>query len=232
MKKILTCLGILASLTLFSQCPLGNWNGITLIPSGDSIFIDRSNGTDVMWGSTIDNSFSPVWFNSGQYVRINVTSGLIYEFSTCGSNWNTQLSLFDYNSQLLSYDTSSCLNESKITYLSTYTGEVLLQLCASISNPLGSSLLSITSVLQTNSPTVESLDVKIWPNPSDGLINIQIGSNELKTTIEIIDLSGKLIFTSLSNGTLHIHDLNLSPGIYLVNIINNNQNLTKQLIIN
>lgn len=232
MKKILTSLSILTSLTLFSQCPLGNWNGITLIPDGDSIFIDRSNGPDIMWGSTIDNSFSPVWFNSGQYVRVTVSSGLIYEFSTCGSNWNTQLSLFDYDSLLLSYDTSSCSNEAKITYFSTYTGDVLLQLCPTVP-PALPSLLSITSsFLQTNLPTVESLDVKIWPNPSDGLINIQIGSNELKTTIKIIDLSGKLIFTSLFNGVVHIHDLNLSPGVYLVNVINNNQKLTKQLIIN
>lgn len=71
-----------------------------------------------------------VTMDGGQYVVVNVTSGLLYTFSTCGnSGCDTQLTLFTSGGGTnLEYNDDDCGLQSTITWVSSFTGQVNLLL--------------------------------------------------------------------------------------------------------
>lgn len=84
-----------------------------------------------------------------------------------------------------------------------------------------------------------SLDFTVYPNPSNGLVNIEIHSLTTinNTKIAVYDMKGLLVYESITknNNTYFIKSLplqSLSSGIYLLLIISNQERLTKKLIIN
>lgn len=90
----------------------------------------------------------------------------------------------------------------------------------------------ITSVVQRNILK----DVRVYPNPSTGLVMIDMtdaGSNPLQ--VQIRDMSGKLILTQSSTPTGDSHHLldlnNLKPGIYLINIRKGERYYSTKIII-
>ena len=66
--------------------------------------------------------------------------------------------------------------------------------------------------------------VIIYPNPTNGIINITLSSELTKnSTLEIYDAIGKLIVTEvLSNELNTLNISNLSNGIYSFRVMNNN----------
>ena len=74
------------------------------------------------------------------------------------------------------------------------------------------------------------LDMRIYPNPSNGsYVTIQSPVNGVKY-VEVFDITGKrLITTTLSADTLDVSVL--SSGIYLVNVTINGQTKVAKLII-
>ena len=95
---------------------------------------------------------------------------------------------------------------------------------------------SITQVLNILTTGITSLEpsgtVKIYPNPSDGFLNIV---TSVKSKIMITDISGKDV---LFSGNLHaniqeaINVSNLTNGIYLVKIYNENYKKVERIVIN
>lgn len=61
---------------------------------------------------------------------------------------------------------------------------------------------------------------KIYPNPSTGILNIDIPVNE-KTTIEVFNMLGKMVYSSefLNSKSIKLDLSNLSNGIYNVQLI-------------
>lgn len=74
----------------------------------------------------------------------------------------------------------------------------------------------------------EDNEVSIYPNPSNGIFTI-----DAKGTyhIQIVDMSGKLVSEKVGNNTEVIDLMNELNGMYFVNIEQNNQKLTKRIII-
>jgi hypothetical protein len=73
--------------------------------------------------------------------------------------------------------------------------------------------------------------VSITPNPSTGLVNLQLGSlNNLD--IKVFNTNGRLIYSkeNINSATHQIH-LKESPGIYFVKLLTKNQNQTFKLVI-
>jgi hypothetical protein len=74
-------------------------------------------------------------------------------------------------------------------------------------------LNNTTSVLENE---IYAIDFSVYPNPSTGLFNIQ--SEELINTVEVFDISGKVILTKNSNGISSL-DLNqFKTGFYFVKV--------------
>ena len=61
----------------------------------------------------------------GKYYTLDVVSGETYEFSTCGGNWDTYLTLYrDSNGSLLAFNDDYCGWQSFISWNATFTGTV------------------------------------------------------------------------------------------------------------
>ena len=85
---------------------------------------------------------------------------------------------------------------------------------------------NITS--QINSIEIES-NISIYPNPNQGLININFGSLE-NISIKIFNINGQLVLQENNiNGATYQFELNEIPGIYFIDIVV--QNHQKQFTI-
>ncbi len=79
--------------------------------------------------------------------------------------------------------------------------------------------------------------MRVYPNPTSGVFNIQIGGAEFVDAIlSVSDVSGRIIFTqTLSNSTYLIEekiDLSgIAKGIYFVNVKNGGTNFSDKLVI-
>lgn len=94
------------------------------------------------------------------------------------------------------------------------------------------------SVLSTQNYS-NKLDFSFYPNPSNGMVTIQITSKSTinNPKIVIYDIKGIMVYeNSFQNNENHFEKSlslqNLSNGIYLLTILSDNEKLTKKLIIN
>jgi len=80
-------------------------------------------------------------------------------------------------------------------------------------------------------------DFRIWPNPSDGQLNISLPNPKVeKVTIDIIDVLGRYVkrinFNEKSSVfKAHISLSELTKGIYSVKIIRGNKFLVRKIIL-
>jgi hypothetical protein len=78
--------------------------------------------------------------------------------------------------------------------------------------------------------------LSVFPNPSNtGEVNIKLTNMEGTTELEIYDISGRIIHSESlelvnSNTILPLNSI-LSPGVYFIHTINNNNTLTQRLIV-
>ena len=73
-------------------------------------------------------------------------------------------------------------------------------------------------------------DVSIYPNPSNGIVNIKFDNNSNNNVI-IRDISGKKIQVLNTNSDIEIDFNNFGKGIYLVDILSNNKTITRKVTI-
>ncbi len=76
-------------------------------------------------------------------------------------------------------------------------------------------------------------EIRLYPNPSHGLVNIRW--QEEYIIIQVVDMVGKVVFTSPLNNQAKSFALDLSSssnGIYFVNLINGNHRIVKKFIKN
>ena len=77
-------------------------------------------------------------------------------------------------------------------------------------------------ILSVNELNNEDFHLTLFPNPTNGLITIEINSTS-QSAIEIYDLTGRLVLKESFFDTMHSIYLKEAPGIYMVRLTNNNQ---------
>ncbi len=85
----------------------------------------------------------------------------------------------------------------------------------------------ITAITETNN---YSTFVRIFPNPSHGTVEIEMKGKGIKI-LEIIDMKGVIIFQKMTEKT-NITIQNLPEGIFIISIINEQNNKTSYKILN
>ncbi|MDQ7959388.1 S8 family serine peptidase [Flavobacterium lindanitolerans] len=76
-------------------------------------------------------------------------------------------------------------------------------------------------------------NISVYPNPSKGILNVNLPANSGNTTLYLNDIQGRRILTketSNSNEVLNID--NFSDGVYILTIQNGNLKTTKKIILN
>lgn len=71
---------------------------------------------------------------------------------------------------------------------------------------------------------------KVYPNPANSEVSIVLNDTEL-STIEIVDVTGKIIYTNKINNTTQINVSDWEKGVYIVRLISNNKVTTQSLIV-
>jgi hypothetical protein len=88
---------------------------------------------------------------------------------------------------------------------------------------------NIIEVISVDELKPEILTLRIYPNPSSELINIQIIKSRLESVfIEIIDLRNSLLFSgyyNMFNSTIKINISEYDLGVYILNVKDNSQNV-------
>lgn len=80
-------------------------------------------------------------------------------------------------------------------------------------------------------PKINSLPFKIYPNPSDGNISIELGNEQLNVNIKILDMNGKLAYTQKSkNSSLITIHTTLTAGNYILSLTDEDGNTGSQKI--
>ena len=72
--------------------------------------------------------------------------------------------------------------------------------------------------------------VSVYPNPSEGIINITNNNNQLNT-IEVYDVLGKVVYTNATNSNTVIDLSNQGTGVYLVKVSNNSGAIIERVVI-
>jgi subtilisin-like proprotein convertase family protein len=77
--------------------------------------------------------------------------------------------------------------------------------------------------------------LKIYPNPSTGIVNIDLGTTILddKSIVKLYDVQGRMISTKEMNNSIdQINISNLSNGVYMISIENGTAKTTKKIVLN
>jgi hypothetical protein len=74
-------------------------------------------------------------------------------------------------------------------------------------------------------------NIKIFPNPAHDMITVMNGK-PIQTTVNIIDLNGKVVYSNeLNAGSLHIDVSLFPPGVYMVKVTGYDNRILKKLVI-
>ncbi len=138
----------------------------------------------------------------GEYALVNVVSGDTYIFSTCaadGSNvtYNSQLTLRNTSGGLLAYNDNFCSTQSRITWISTITGQIEVHL--SVFNCLSNSVCSTIRVSRTAGGPPPPSEVCNNNMPASGTQTVTTCSGT------VCDPGGTSLYPNSANGTLVIN---------------------------
>jgi aminopeptidase YwaD len=79
------------------------------------------------------------------------------------------------------------------------------------------------------------LEMSFFPNPTKEILNINFGKlTNQKSTIKIIDVNGKLVYSSIVENPSIIEKINVSKfskGLYLVNVTSGNKEVSKKIVM-
>jgi len=81
-------------------------------------------------------------------------------------------------------------------------------------------------------PALNNSGIAVYPNPTKGILRIKVDDVFSDVQVEIFNISGSLVYKSKvgSENALNLGRLNIYPGIYLVNVKNNQKTSVHKII--
>jgi hypothetical protein len=140
----------------------------------------------------------------------------------------------------ISYSWSEQLNlmsTSSFMVVSPLTSTTFLLQGADANNCIGTTSVSIivSNCTGLTQETIDFQDFSIYPNPSNGLINISfLGNFGAASVLKINDVYGNLIkeyHVDASQSQISINDMQISSGVYFCTLISNENLIAKKKII-
>lgn len=74
-------------------------------------------------------------------------------------------------------------------------------------------------------------DISVFPNPSNGIVNINLNDELKGAQVAVKDLSGKTILNQAIDKKLFSMDLQQKKGIYIIEISNKNEVFTRKVLV-
>lgn len=189
------------------------------------------------WGWTAGYRFVAMEGKSGSGVSN------IYEFHALGNDYYytvqiplTAQDVFGQMRMQLKADYTKTLNSIDISTgkITHGVGAETVTLLQNFRDEVFTSSTGQKNILASVAKTVSPNAMAVYPNPSTGTVSIDVTDKSLDiTSIEITDITGKVIQTiAATNWTTATNTTLTVKGVYLVNMMSNQQRLlTKKLII-
>jgi hypothetical protein len=87
----------------------------------------------------------------------------------------------------------------------------------------------VSAIEQQHASNEGTRQFNLFPNPTNSLLNIETDIPG-QFSIDILDLNGRILMRTISNGSGHLMDLSsLQAGIYLIVIRSNESILTRKI---
>jgi hypothetical protein len=186
--------------------PIVNAGGDLTVCQGDAVTLNATGANTYSWNNNVQNGQSFVPINNG-----------ITNFQVIGTDLN---GCTDIDSLVLNVNqiTSSTINQTAIDSF-IFNNAILTQSGTYYDTLIGSndcdSIITLNLTLEFTGLSIQDFnDIKIYPNPTNGLIFIECSNFE---SAEITDLCGKKIMTLK---TKEIDLSELASGFYCLKIIN------------
>ncbi len=184
---------------------------------------------DATTGSTLTSSTTPTAFGSktitwdGHSSNGTVNGALVADGTYkvwVESSWQSSIAEGSHN-DIISFS----FTKGATTDHQTYTGD----------NYFNTIVLDwVPSTSGINNPTLVS-NINVYPNPSNGFLNIDLSQIPANSKIQIHSIVGKKLFEEnvvQSNGIKTIDMNNFENGVYILNVQYNNQNKAFKIILN
>ena len=190
------------------------------------------NGFFVSWTTNAYNWFYMHFFNE--------------RFITVDINAFSQPGVYTITYDLVGADATCNITDNSTNYTASLSyGGSGFQFCNNtIVMASNTMIINVTGNAIPDAPAVETLpvsstdlNVNVYPNPSNGNnIKLSFENIEGATAINVVSLNGKVLYEfntniNSSKRQFELPTLDLAPGIYFIQVVNNNAVLTKKLII-
>jgi hypothetical protein len=180
-----------------------------VICQGDSVVLSANGGSSYQWsnGAVNDAAFFPT-----QTITLSVTG-----FSGAGCSNNDSLTI-TVNSPSQSTITANGIDVYSLNGTDYTTSGTFTQV---IPNSVGcdSTITLILSMDYTGIPEGNMASMNVYPNPTNGELNIVVPSTLIGQTAKLTDIAGKQIARILLSETLvNVSIGNLSAGTYFISI--------------
>ncbi len=98
----------------------------------------------------------------------------------------------------------------------------------------GRSMYELEFTVSISDKKLESSEITLSPNPAADYVQISFQNNQESYVIEIVDIQGKVLYSKTHDKQtvlIHLTHLLFKPGMYLVNVKQNEYSFTQKLII-
>jgi PKD repeat protein len=175
----------------------------------------------------------------------------VYVSTNCGTSWNLRATFKDstlinngFQPTYFVPGTNSVWTERSVpipaSFATANTRFKFEYTAGSASNNVYLDYINLSGAVGVHESVVEGAGLSIYPNPSNETATIAYHlANKADTKIEVVDVLGKKVFVTATNGQLEgdyniqisKHDQHLTNGIYFVKFSIGNESMTKKLII-
>lgn len=165
----------------------------------------------------------------------------IYASTDCGKTWSPRRILSGTLLQTASATSGDFIPSASewktaTVSLAQYTLPDPIQIKFSFSSDGGNNLYIDNINLSANNISTEEVSLEnalsVYPNPSSGEINIDLGAIKSDVSLNIYDLYGKEVLSyTLTDSHTTFDNLNLSSGVYILNFTNGKEQYSKKLIV-
>lgn len=230
----------------------GNWHHIALVLNDDAdankksklyvdgvLFVTASNSTNAKTGNTDMSNASDLIFGAGStggnVVKMNIDDIRIWDHTLTNAEITTD------RTAVINDATTANATSGLLAAYSFETGSVGSAKIIDLKGGDNATVLVSTSgsniatgpSLATKSLTANTLTVIIEPNPTTDILNINAPEATEGIAVQVIDLSGKTVAATKSQGTSATVSLSNKPaGIYLVKVTDGTSSYTQKIIKN
>jgi hypothetical protein len=159
----------------------------------------------------------------GSWIEISVNGQKQYNYTLCGEGYIAQNSGFEF----FGIGSATAIDYIKVTWLSG-----IVDIINKPSINIHGTIVEGTNVLTVAEQFVATNDVVVFPNPSDGIFQLQVPQYLIGSNLKMIDVQGRILLAKTIRTPSEFVDISAySAGIYYFLIEDNGTVITRKVVL-